>query len=125
MGLCCTKEQVVPPLDLSNLNREAELSVPYQDTWIEGELVEATSGNTILVTVDFGTPVTISLKVKGIATPRSSPDRARKELQDRFPVKVKVKPLSWEREGIEMFAEVKKRSMEHMESIMSSDALFN
>jgi hypothetical protein len=125
MGLCIRREQLVPPLDFSNLNREAELSVPYQDTWIDGELVQATSGNTVLVTVDFGTPVTISLKVKGIETPKSSPDRARKELEDRFPVRIKVKPLSWEKEGVEMLAEMRKRSKDQMESDRPPDGLFN
>lgn len=114
MGLClCIERQAqqnVPSLDLTSVTREEEIFVPYQDDWIEGKLTEVVSGNTILAVVDFGVPVTMRLKIRGCLDSDASPDRVRKELQERLPTNIKVKPISWEREGKELLVEVKRRS---------------
>lgn len=119
-----TSPQLVPRLDLGSVSREEGVAFPYQDSWIEGELEEVVSANTVVVKVDFGTGVSIRLKIRGIETPKSSPDRARRELEAKLPVKVKVKPISWEKEGVELLVDVRKFSSDGALPTSPPDKLF-
>uniref|UniRef100_A0A6C0CHI8 Uncharacterized protein n=1 Tax=viral metagenome TaxID=1070528 RepID=A0A6C0CHI8_9ZZZZ len=124
MGLCLAAEksdQVVPTFDLGNLNREEDPAVPYQDTWIDGELDEITDETSCYVVVDFGSSVRIKVKLKNV---RIS-DVEREDLKERLPTRIKLKPISWEKDGRELLAEVRKRSIDKGTETGPPDSLFN